>query len=209
VWWITIGTTLAALSLSYRNQFNFATQRGGYPVWQAVVFPVIIDSFVIVGELRLFGATARNEGWRIKTWAWLLTALGLLASVAAGIAHVGLAASADMKLAAAVAPLAAAASLGTGLGLVKLDARKRGRRTGSTTGTTLPEPARRSRARQPGRKRAGAPSPADLATWIAADEAAGLPMGRASFARRHGISEHSCRDALAARGNGHPAKLPA
>jgi len=212
---ITVGATLIALAMSYRNQLDFATQHGGYPVWLAVFFPLMIDSFVVVGELRLFSATARDEGKRIKAWAWVLTLIGLAASVAAGMAHVGLVwwpVTGEM-LAAAVAPLAAAASLGTGLGIVKLRAREAGRAVASTGNAGAEEPAAaqqrprgtasaapaRSRARHLG-QRSGAPSAGALERWIAADTAEGLPMGRRAFAARHEISEHHARAALS---NGH------
>ena len=212
---ITVWSTIAALGLSYRNQLDFATQRAGYPVWAALFFPLIIDSFVIVGELRVFSATARRESLRIKAWAWLLTLGGLAASAAAGIAHVGLAAPADMKLAAAVAPLAAAASLGTGLGIVKLRAREARRADSQSSADvgvaaqpsrgTTPAPARRSRARHPGNG-TPPPSPEVLAQMISDDRLAGLPMGRRSFHQRHvkdGVTEHHARMALAGSENGH------
>lgn len=216
---ITVGSTIAALGLSYRNQLDFATQRGGYPFWAALFFPLIIDSFVVVGELRVFSATAMDErgwhGFRIKAWAWLLTLGGLAASAAAGIAHVGLAAPADMKLAAAVAPLAAAASLGTGLGIVKLRAREARRADSQTSADvgvaaqqpsrgTTPAPARRSRVRHPGNG-TPPPGPEVLAQMISDDQLARLPMGRRAFHKRHaaeGVTEHHARMALAGSENG-------
>jgi hypothetical protein len=206
---ITVAATMAALGLSYRNQLDFATQRGGYPVWAALVFPLMIDSFVVIGELRLFSATSRGEGLRIRAWAWLLTLGGLAASVAAGIAHVGWHAPAGMKLAAAVAPLAAAASLGTGLGIVKLRTGgvgplPRASNAGTAVAAPPPRPARRQGAARSRARRPGAPAPELAAQWIADDHAARLPMGRRSFADRHGISVHHARVALAAASNGHP-----
>ena len=213
---ITVGSTIAALGLSYRNQLDFATQRGGYPFWAGLFFPLIIDSFVIVGELRVYSATARREKLRIKAWAWLLTRGGLAASMAAGLARTGLAwPPTGQMLAAAVAPLAAAASLGTGLGIVKLRAREARRADSQTSdgvnvaarssrGTT-PAPARRSRARHPGNG-TPPPGPERLAQMISDDQLAGLPMGRRSFHQRHvkdGVTEHHARMALAGSENGH------
>jgi Protein of unknown function (DUF2637) len=207
---ITVCATVAALALSFRNQIDFATQRGGYPVWGAVLWGLIIDSPVIVGELRLYSAAARHEGPRIKAWAWTLTLTGLVISMAAGAAHVAIPGWMPVKvLAAAVPPLAAAASLGTGLGIVKLNAaRKDG---GAGTGTAShrsPDPAPRTarpRARQPGKRSATAPDYGQLAAWAADDRAAGLPMGRASFHRRHaaqGLTEHHARMFLDSESNG-------
>ena len=206
VLWITCAATVAALGLSYRNQFDFASShRGGYPLWAAAVFPLMIDSFVVVGELRLFSAVARNEEWRIKAWAWLLTLGGLAASSVAGVAHVGLSGPLSVKLAAAVAPLAAAASLGTGLGIVKLNARRKAPAAGQAD-TAGP------RARQPGKRtKSGQPSAAVVSQWITDDRLAGLPMGRRSFTDRHraeGLTEHAARVALAVSGNGSGDKVP-
>jgi hypothetical protein len=217
---ITIAATLAALALSFRNQVDFATQRGGYPVWGAVLWALIIDSPVIVGELRLYSAAARipHEDTRIKVWAWTLTLTGLLVSMAAGAAHVAIPGWMPVKvLAAAVPPLAAAASLGTGLGIVKLRHRSSGRGTQgreTAVATSSPRPDG-PRARQPGitaaqaRKRpsATAPSYAQLAAWAAEDRQAGLPMGRISFAKRHkaeGLTEHHARMFLDGEQNGSP-----
>ena len=173
---ITIGATVAALALSFRNQIDFATQRGGYPVWGAIFWALIIDSPVIVGELRLYSATARKEAGRIKVWAWTLTLSGLLLSMAAGAAHVTTPGWLPVKvLAAAVPPLAAAASLGTGLGIVKLNAA----RSGSEQEREPRSRPEATRARQPGitasqarrRPSATAPSYSQLAAWAAEDTA--------------------------------------
>src|SRR6266700_1708161 len=122
--WVTWITSIAALAGSYRGLFDFATQRAQMPGWVAVGFPLLLDSFLVVGELRLYSAVRRHEQAYVKVWAWALTAAGLAASLAGNIAHVGPGAPWAAKLAAAAAPLAAAASLGTGLGIAKLNAGK-------------------------------------------------------------------------------------
>lgn len=205
VGWLTCAATVAALGLSYRNQLDFATQRGGYPVWAAVVFPLIMDIPFIVGELRLFSATARDEGWRIKLWGWALVIGGLSASVAAGIAHVGLSAPGGMKLAAAAPPLVAAASLVTGLGIVKLSTRRK-QAERREDGHAPRRPAVRAASRPRARSSSPALVPAQVASWIAEDTAAGLPMGRVTFLARHkdeGLTEHGAKVALRASRNGH------
>ena len=207
---ITIGATLAALTLSFRNQVDFATQRGGYPVWGSILWALIIDTPVIVGELRLYSAAARHpaEGLRIKAWAWTLTLAGLIVSMSAGAAHVVVPPWLPVKvLAAVIPPLMAAASLGTGLGIVKLNAAARTAGSDSkqkrdeAVATARPRPAA-TRARQPGRLMTDTPEYPQLASWAAEDTAAGLPMGRVSFARRHGVSEHHARVFLDSRSNG-------
>lgn len=202
VLWITCGATLAALALSYRNQVDFASQRGKYPLWAALIFPLMIDSPVIVGELRLYTATARHEATRIKAWAWVLTLTGLAVSMAFGAAHVSLPGWFPAEvLAAAVAPLAAAASLGTGLGIVKLNAGKGGDvKASAGPGRSKPD----TPARQPGgaRKQPAGLTYAQLAALAAQDEQEHKPMGRRAFAGRHGISQHQARVFLSSRGNG-------
>jgi len=211
---ITIGATLAALGLSFRNQVDFATQRGGYPVWGAILWALIIDSPVIVGELRLYSAASRSEPHptRIKAWAWTLTICGLIVSMSAGAAHVVVPGWLPVKvLAAVIPPLMAAASLGTGLGIVKLRNRPGAPRRGSAqhqqerdaaVATSSPRTAR-SRARQPGKL--GQPDAATIAGWLAADKLAGLPTGRLAFWHRHedeGLTEHLARQAIKSASNG-------
>lgn len=209
VLWITCGSTAAALALSYRNQVDFASQRGHYPAWAALIFPLIIDSPVIVGELRLYSAVMRHEDIRIKAWAWLLTGLGLVISMAFGAAHVSLPLWFPAEqLAAAVAPLAAAASLGTGLGIVKLNAGKPASRDQETdpghgsASTPARQPGKadpkRARRRPPG----GGPSYVQLRAWAEEDQLSGLDMTRRKFAGRHGITEHQAKKALTSASNG-------
>jgi Protein of unknown function (DUF2637) len=218
---ITCLATLAALGLSYRGLYDFATQHGGYPRWAAAIFPLIIDSFVVLGELRLFSATLRKESVRIKLWAWTLTLGGLIVSMAGNVAHVGLAATWDMKLAAAAAPLAAAASLTTGLGILKLNARQEARQDGGGDRGAAPDRERGPAVAVP----ASRPAPVSLRAqaWsrvaagsaaydeaLADLEAGRTPKGKSRLAAAHGISEHHARVALeqarrdhAAQSNGH------
>jgi hypothetical protein len=202
---ITVGTTVAALGLSYRNQLDFATQVADYPLWAALVFPLIIDSFVLVGELRLYSVTARRyQGWfgfRIKLWAWLLTLAGLAASAAAGVAHVGLEAPAGMKLAAAVPPLAAAASLGTGLGIVKLRARQP--KTTGQARAAAPTPQQgTARKAGGGRARSRGNVPPQLLERLRQDAADGLSMTKRDVMTRYDITDHRARTAIGALSNG-------
>ena len=223
---ITIAATLAALTLSFRNQMDFATQRGGYPWWGAILWSLIIDSPVIVGELRLYSAASREEPhpYRIKAWAWTLTICGLIVSMSAGAAHVVVPPWLPVKvLAAVIPPLMAAASLGTGLGIVKLRNRPGGaqpkQKRDEAVATSQPRTAR-SRARQPGitarqarrKPSATVPSYAQLAAWAAEDREAGEPMGRESFVKRHadeGLTSHHARQFLTgAMNGGQAAEVP-
>jgi len=201
---ITCSATVAALALSYRNQINFATQHADYPVWLAWMFPLMIDSFVICGEIRLFSATARNEGWHVKAWAWLMTGAGLAVSVIFGVSHVDWSAlgPAGVKFAAAVAPLAAAASLGTGLGLVKRRARRPGqghRAAGPGEAATASAPRELPVAapRRPARARADGQRIEAAREMVAAARSSGQPVpGREKLAGLAGISPHQARVVL-------------
>jgi hypothetical protein len=207
---ITCLATIAALGLSYRGLYDFATQYGGYPRWAALIFPLIIDCFVVIGELRLFSATLRAESLRIKLWAWTLTLGGLAVSMAGNVAHVGLAASWDMKLAAAAAPLAAAASLTTGLGILKLNARNHARQPGPGDRTAGPGGGRGPAAPRPASRPASAPKVAAGSAAYAealADLGAGrAPKGKGRLAAAHGISEHHARVALEQARRAHAAR---
>jgi hypothetical protein len=193
--------TVLALVLSYRGLYDFATQRGGYPRWAALAFPVIVDFPLVLGELRLFTIAARGETGYIKGWAWLLTVVGLLVSLAGNIAHVGPGSTVAMQLAAAVPPLAVAVSLGTGLGIIKLRAGRAKPATGQVADATPRPPAALV---LPARDRVPATAAVDvpeLQRLMDADRAAGLPTGRAAFAARHredGWTEHRVRVTLAA-----------
>jgi hypothetical protein len=206
---IACGATIAALALSYRNQFNFATQHANYPVWLAWVFPLMIDSFVVSGEIRLFSATARREPLRIRLWAWFLTLSGLAVSVVFGVAHVDWSAlgTAGPKLAAAVAPLAAAASLGTGLGLVKRRAQQpgvKGRQAAEPSeAVTAPTPRGRRVAAPPATRARPGDKGIELARQaVAAARAEGrTPPGRQTLATAYSISPHQARVILKVNGS--------
>ena len=84
----------------------------------AVAWPLQIDTFIGVGELALFVALA--DGWTVRSraGAWAVTVLGLAVSVAGNVGHI---AGHDLasRATAAVPPLAAAAALAVGLGVLK------------------------------------------------------------------------------------------
>jgi hypothetical protein len=119
---IAIGVLVAAASLvsfaeSYRGLYLWASHHGLRGVW-AVAWPLQVDVFIAVGELALFIALA--DGWqrRSRVAAWGVTVLGLAASVAGNVGHI---AGHDIasRVTAAVPPLAAAAALTVGLGVLK------------------------------------------------------------------------------------------
>jgi hypothetical protein len=119
---IAIGVLVAAASLvsfaeSYRALLDWASHHGLHSGW-AVLWPVQLDTFIAVGELALFVAMADRWPGRSRVFAWVVVSVGLGASVAGNVGHI---AGTDVasKLTAAVPPLAAAAALTVGLGVLK------------------------------------------------------------------------------------------
>jgi hypothetical protein len=136
---IATGATAAAFVQSYRGLYDWALHQAGIPPSFAWFWPLLVDSFLALGELRLYVAAVDGAGLRdrAQAWAWLLTLSGLTASVAGNVGSHGWTAGLPVQLSAAVAPLAAAAGLGTALGLVKSAARKTARKTAPAPAGTM------------------------------------------------------------------------
>jgi hypothetical protein len=107
----------AAFAESYRGLYEWAGHHWLSGFWQDV-FPLQVDEFIAVGELVLF--VALLDGWRTRSrlGAWLVTLAGLAVSVAGNIGHVASPRITDRGT-AAIPPLAAAAALAVGLGVLK------------------------------------------------------------------------------------------
>jgi Protein of unknown function (DUF2637) len=119
---VTIAAIITAASLtsfaeSYRGLYDWAREHGLSGLW-AAAWPLQIDTFIAVGELALFVALADRWTVRSRLAAWLVTITGLAVSVAGNVGHVSGRALTD-RLTAAVPPLAAAAALAVGLGVLK------------------------------------------------------------------------------------------
>lgn len=119
---VAIAVLVAAASLtsfaeSYRALYLWAHHHGLTGPW-AAIWPLQVDVFIAVGELALFVALA--DGWarRSRIGAWLVTLAGLGVSVAGNVGHVT-GHSLTSRGTAAVPPLAAAAALAVGLGVLK------------------------------------------------------------------------------------------
>lgn len=117
---VIVAATTVALAQSYRGLVDWALAHQVPPPW-AQAWPLMVDSFLIVGELRLFIAAARGASWWVRVWTWTVTLGGLAISVGGNVGHLGHADAAS-RATAAVPPLAAAVALGIGLGLVKASA---------------------------------------------------------------------------------------
>jgi len=119
---VVIAVLVAAASLtsfaeSYRGLYDWAREHGLSGVW-AVIWPLQVDVFIAVGELTLFVALVDAWRRRSRAAAWLVTLAGLAVSVAGNVGHVHGNALAS-RATAAVPPLAAAAALAVGLGVLK------------------------------------------------------------------------------------------
>jgi Protein of unknown function (DUF2637) len=195
---VAIGVLVAAASLvsfaeSYRALLDWASHHGLNGVW-ALAWPLQVDTFIAVGELALFVALADSWSFRSRVAAWSVTGLGLAVSVAGNIGH---AAAHDWasRATAAVPPLAAAAALAVGLGVLK---RVVAARTEPAAGHQLAlaqiAPAVPASAREA----------AEVA--YAASVRGGDPLSGRALERRFGISRAEAakvRQAVAAASNGH------
>lgn len=102
---------------SYHGLYLWARGHGIGGGW-AVLWPLQVDVFIAVGELALFVALA--DGWaaRSRAGAWAVTLAGLAVSVAGNVGHVT-GGTIAARATAAVPPVAAAAALAVGLGVLK------------------------------------------------------------------------------------------
>lgn len=109
--------SLVSFAESYRGLYDWALHHGLSGAW-AYAWPLQVDVFIAVGELALFVALA--DGWEVRSriGAWTVTTAGLAVSVAGNVGHVT---GHDLasRVTAAVPPLAAAAALAVGLGILK------------------------------------------------------------------------------------------
>jgi len=114
---LVAAASLVSFAESYRGLYDWAIEHGLSGPW-AVAWPCQVDVFIAVGELALFVALA--DGWerRSRLGAWAVTLAGLAVSVAGNVGHVA-GHSPASRATAAVPPLAAAAALAVGLGVLK------------------------------------------------------------------------------------------
>lgn len=114
---LVVAASVTSFSESFRGLFIWAHEHGLAGIW-AAVWPLQVDVFIAVGELALFVALADRWTARSRIAAWTVTLAGLAVSVAGNVGHV---AGHDLasRVTAAVPPLAAAAALAVGLGVLK------------------------------------------------------------------------------------------
>jgi Protein of unknown function (DUF2637) len=114
---LVAAATLTSFAESYRALYDWASRHGVHGLW-AAIWPLQVDTFIGVGELALFVALADSWQLRSRAAAWVVTALGLAVSVAGNVGHADVHDWAS-RATAAVPPLAAAAALAVGLGVLK------------------------------------------------------------------------------------------
>lgn len=121
-WVISVIALLAistGLAESFRSLIDWAATHGYHGFW-AYVWPMVVDSFSVVGEVAVFTSIRRHWPWkkRIVPWFSILVGLGISVSVNVGVTAGG---SGDWLTPAthAVAPLAAAMMLTIALSVLK------------------------------------------------------------------------------------------
>lgn len=135
---LVAASTLVAFGESYRGLYLWAA-RHDLPAGWALVWPAMIDVFVMVGELALFVALTDRWSPKARRLPWAVTLIGLAVSVAGNIGHVS-SPIWTTRATAAVPPIAAAACLMVGLAVLKrvVEAMH------DSTGETGPDPAEAS-----------------------------------------------------------------
>ena len=114
---LVAAASLTSFSESFKGLYDWAREHGLSGGW-AAVWPLQVDVFIAVGELALFVALVDRWTARSRTAAWVVTGIGLAVSVAGNVGHVA-GHSLTNRATAAVPPLAAAAALAVGLGVLK------------------------------------------------------------------------------------------
>jgi hypothetical protein len=114
---LVAAASLVSFAESYRGLYLWAHEHGLAGLW-AAAWPLQVDVFIAVGELALFVGLADAWPPRSRLAAWAVTVVGLAVSVAGNVGHVT-GHSLTNHATAAVPPLAAAAALAVGLGVLK------------------------------------------------------------------------------------------
>jgi hypothetical protein len=184
---LVAGASGTSFAESYRGLFDWSHEHGLSGFWSAA-WPLQIDVFIGIGELALFVALV--DGWNVRSrvGAWLVTLLGLAVSVAGNVGHVHSYLLTD-RATAAVPPIAAAAALAVGLGVLKRVVARPG-----------PSPAGKSGEIPSSVLEAAKAS-------MRATVAAGNPLSQNQLQTRFGLTRAQAtevRTAVLAETNGHP-----
>jgi hypothetical protein len=196
---LVIGASGASFAESYRGLYLWAHHHGLSGIW-AAAWPLQVDTFIGVGELALFVALVDQWKPRARASAWAVTLAGLAVSVAGNIGHVA-SHAVTARGTAAIPPLAAAAALAVGLGVLKRVVDKHHR------ATAKPEPKTTLMATVQHRRKASSrgPAAASRAAIEAASQGQPVPSAR-QLARDHHIGREKAgqiRSSALAEANGH------
>lgn len=114
---LVLAASVASFVQSYRGLYLWAVHHGVSGFW-AAIWPLMVDTFIAVGEVALFVALVDNWDRRRRSVGWTVTGIGLVISVAGNIGH---APTSDLATRAtfAVPPLSAAGALFVGLVILK------------------------------------------------------------------------------------------
>jgi hypothetical protein len=151
---LIVASAAASFAESYRGLLDWAL-RHGLPFGWAIIAPLMVDVFICVGELSLFVLVLDAYPARARIPAWLIACCGLALSVAGNVGHLPAAwraPAADM-VTAGVPPVAAAAALAVGLGVLK---RLLAGPPGADEPVAQPEPAPQP---EPAARRTAPPAP--------------------------------------------------
>ncbi len=215
----------AAFAESYDGLLHWALGHG-LPEWRALGFPLMVDVFIVVGELTVFALVVHGSRWWHRLAGWALTAVGLAGSVAG---NVGDAWSADWptRLTYGAPPVAAALALFVALGVLKRTTADQPERTTDLPrpgqqladahvdvcagpGTATPVAPGRPRAnatprpvgaRQPRGSRAKSVPPRAVEAYRAS-VTLGAPLSERALADNQGVSRREARNVIAASKNG-------
>ena len=136
---VLAAASVVALAESYRGLYDWAKGHGLPGGW-AAVWPLMVDTFLVVGELSLFVALVDRWPARARIPAWAITGAGLAVSVAGNVGHVH-GHDVLVRATAAVPPVAAAAALAVGLGVLKRVVERHHEATSEATSEAAPEAA--------------------------------------------------------------------
>jgi hypothetical protein len=199
---LVAAASLVSFAESYRGLYDWAREHGLSGIW-AAVWPLQIDTFIAVGELALFVALVDAWKRRSRIAAWTVTLAGLIVSVGGNVGHVHGHQLAD-RVTAAVPPLAAAAALAVGLGVLKRVVEHHHQ----AAGTAEPDVPAKPDVPAPDALPAAVPTDAQSAALIAlrATLAAGNPLSGRQLESRFGLSRAEVakvREMASAEMNGH------
>jgi Protein of unknown function (DUF2637) len=115
---ITLSATSVAFVESYDGLKAWAEHHFLSGIW-AIIWPIQVDAFILIGELALYVAVLEHWSWRRRAMGWVVTLLGGVVSTLGNVGHIGGDHSLPTYGTAAVPPLAATAGLAVGLQVLK------------------------------------------------------------------------------------------